>query len=525
LSEDSEGSGAASSAESKSTGARGKTAGADSVPGDNMPDDGTPPDGMTADGTPASDEGTGTRPVPKPRAGQPPEGEDDEHAELERLRAEVRDLRGDSGAGGSPAEPDQAVRRKGRWRAPVSALLIVLGCVLAPVSVLGVWAANQVSDTNRYVANMAPLISDPAIQHALSARITTEITSRLDVQSTVTQAAAQAQANNMTRLATLLHTFAGQIASGVNSAVATAVARVVASPEMATVWTQANRVAHQGIVRVLSGQGGGAVNVVNGQVVLSLGPLITQAKEQLSARGLTAVDKLPTINATYPLFAAPNLEKAQQGYRLITTLRWLLPFLSLALLALGVYVARRHRRALIGAALGLSASMLVLGIALTIARVIYLNSIPSTMSSDAAAALYDTLIRFIRQGLRVILVVGLIIAAAAFLTGPSAIAVRSRHGAKSGIDWLRTRGERAGVHTGPVGEWTGAHKGVLRAGAVALFALIFVFWGHPTVAVVIWLAVLLLVVLGLIELIGGGRSAGSPQAGPPRAGPPAAAQR
>ena len=37
---------------------------------------------------------------------------------------------------------------------------------------------------------------------------------------------------------------------------------------------------------------------------------------------------------------------------------------------------------------------------------------------------------------------------------------------------------------------------------MALFALIFVFWGQPTALVVILLVVLLLVVLGLIELIG-----------------------
>jgi hypothetical protein len=42
----------------------------------------------------------------------------------------------------------------------------------------------------------------------------------------------------------------------------------------------------------------------------------------------------------------------------------------------------------------------------------------------------------------------------------------------------------------------------LRIGAVALAALIFVFWGQPTALVVIVLAVLLVVVLGLIERIG-----------------------
>ena len=37
---------------------------------------------------------------------------------------------------------------------------------------------------------------------------------------------------------------------------------------------------------------------------------------------------------------------------------------------------------------------------------------------------------------------------------------------------------------------------------MALAALLFVFWGRPTVLVVILIAVLLLAVLGLIELIG-----------------------
>ncbi len=58
------------------------------------------------------------------------------------------------------------------------------------------------------------------------------------------------------------------------------------------------------------------------------------------------------------------------------------------------------------------------------------------------------------------------------------------------------------MSTGPVGEWTYTHRRALRVSAVALAALIFVFWGRPTAAVVILIAVLLLVVLGLIELIG-----------------------
>jgi hypothetical protein len=439
--------------------------------------------------------------VPGPRQ---PESADDEHAELERLRAEVRELREqapgqENGQGGQARRP-----ARDRWRAVVAAVAITLGCILAPVSVLGVWAANQVSNTDRYVANMAPLIDQPPIQQALSAKITAQITSRLDVPALTASASTQLAQANLPRLSQLLTNFSGAISNGVDSLVSSTTARVVASPAMARLWVTANRVAHTGIVRVLSGQGGGSVDVVNNQVVLQLGPLIAQVKQTLIAQGLTIADKIPTVNATFPLFEAPNLAKAQQGYRLITTLRWVLPFVSLALLAAGIWVARRHRRALLGAALGFSASMLVLAAALAIARGIYLNSVPqSVLPSAAAAALYDTLVRFIKEGLRVLLVVGLVVAAAAFLTGPSTAAVRTRHAVASGIGWVRARAEGHGVHTGPVGDWTRAHKTLLRVGVVAVAVLIFVFWGQPTVAVVIWLVVLLLVALGIIELLGG----------------------
>ena len=140
----------------------------------------------------------------------------------------------------------------------------------------------------------------------------------------------------------------------------------------------------------------------------------------------------------------------------------------------------------------------------------YLNSVPASVPADAAAALFDTLVRFIRTALRTLLLVGLVVAAGAFFTGPSVTAVRTRSALASGLGWLRSSGEHAGLSTGPVGTWTYAHRTGLRVGAVALAALVFVFWGQPTEVVVILIAILLLVVLGLIELIGRPAAAGHP---------------
>jgi hypothetical protein len=348
-----------------------------------------------------------------------------------------------------------------------------------------------------------PLIHDPAIQNVLTDKITAQITSQLNLTGTINQASAQLNDRGLTRISSLLDSFGPQIASAVTGFIHSTVHRVISSPAVAKIWVQVNTAAHRAVVTVLSGQGNGAISTSNGQIVLNLGPFITVVQQDLIDHGFSLASNIPSISPTVALFQADDLGKAQAGYRLITTLKIVLPIVAVALLAAGVYAARRRRLALIGATLGLAASMLVLAIGLLIARSIYLNSVPpSVLPGDAAAAAFDAMVYFIKVGLRVVLAVALVVAIGAFITGPSHAAIQARSVLKSGVGWVRNFGERRGVSTGPVGEWTYAHRRGLRIGAVALFALIFVFWGHPTGVVVIVLVVLLLLVLGVIELIG-----------------------
>ena len=417
-----------------------------------------------------------------------------EREELEQLRAEVAQLQDQ--VTGKPR------RRRIGWRGPVATLLIVLGCLLAPISVLGIWTANQVSSTDRYVTTIEPLIHEPAIQNALTDKITIQITKHLNVVGYADQAAS-ALSSKFPRVSTLIRTFAPSLASAIAGFIHTQVHKIVTSPQVANLWIQVNRTAHAQLVKVLSGQGNSAISTSNGQVILDLGPFINVIKQDLVKRGFTLVSKRPPIHPTIALFSSKTLVQAQTLYRLITTLKWVLPFLSLLLIALGVYVARNHRRALIGAGLGFAGSMVVLGGLLAVFRGVYINSVPNSLiPSDAAAAAFDTMVRFIKEGLRVLLVVGLVVAAGAFFTGPSVTAVRTRGAFVSGLGWLRASGEHAGLRTGPVGQWTYAHRVGLRVGAAALVAIILLFWGQPSGLTVLFLAIVLLVLLGLIELIG-----------------------
>jgi hypothetical protein len=279
-----------------------------------------------------------------PAAGPEAEGSGpspEEQAEIERLRAEVAELR--------TRQEAPPPRRRGRWRAPVATVLIVLGCILAPISLLGVWSANQVSDTARYVENVEPLVHDPAVQNALTDKITNAITTQVNVTGYANQAAAALTEKGLPRVGTLLHNFAPQLNSAFTNFVHTQVHKVVTSQRFAQLWVQANTRIHAQVVKVLSGEGSSSVSIKNGQVVLNLGPFITLVKQDLASRGLSIVSKLPAINPTFTLFSAKYLVKAQGGYRAVNDFKIVAPILVVLLLAAGVYVARRHRRALIGA--------------------------------------------------------------------------------------------------------------------------------------------------------------------------------
>jgi hypothetical protein len=433
----------------------------------------------------------------------------DERAELERLRSENAALRAQAGRGGAADQdtvrlPSGRSAARQRWRTVVAALLIVVACVLAPLSAVAIWTRNQVTNTDRYVATVSPLASDPAIQKAIADQITAQVFTYIDIKGLTTQALDALSSRGLSpQVASQLEAFSVPIANGVQSFTRDQVGKIVASDAFTNAWIQANRTAHAELVKALTGEGGGAVTVENDTVSVNLAAFIQTVKAQLVASGFTLAERIPEVNASFVLFQSKDITRVRSGFNLLNTLGIWLPILAIVLLVLGVYVAKDHRRALVGAAVGVAVSMVVLALALAVFRSIYLDAVPATvLPHDAAAVLYDTIVRFLRLGLRTILVLALVVAAGAFLTGRSVTAVRTREGLGRAIGWLQGGAEQAGFSTGPVGAWVYERKRALRIGAVTLAALVLVFWGRPTGKVVLGLTVALLVILALIEFLG-----------------------
>jgi hypothetical protein len=346
----------------------------------------------------------------------------------------------------SRPDSDEQVSSGRRWRAPLAAVLVVLGCLLAPIAIVGIWAGNEISDTGRYVENVTPLASDPVIQSAVANRVTTAIVQRVDMAAIVDQAVAALEGRGLpASVGAELEALSGPLASGLQSFIHDQAVKVTQSDAFKKAWVAGNKAAHPHLKAILSGNGSAMLKVQGDSVSVDLGPVVSIVKQRLIASGMSLASAVPEVHPTLQLFQSEDLVKAQTAYTWLTRLKWILPVLSLLLVAAGVYVAKDRRRALIGAGLGLAIAMLALGVALAAGRTVIMNQASDNGLTPAVVGdVFDTLVRFLRDGLRALLVVALMVTAGAFLTGPSTAATAIRSTLKRAIASLRASGGSAG---------------------------------------------------------------------------------
>src|SRR4051794_23613667 len=83
-----------------------------------------------------------------------------------RLQAENSTLREQLEAHPSAVEDQKGSSRRSRGRGwtVLAAVLIVLGCLMAPLAVVTGWAKSTLTDTDAFVATYAPLARNPEVQ-------------------------------------------------------------------------------------------------------------------------------------------------------------------------------------------------------------------------------------------------------------------------------------------------------------------------------------------------------------------------
>ncbi|MGF1429864.1 hypothetical protein [Kitasatospora sp. LaBMicrA B282] len=432
---------------------------------------------------------------PEPDPGPAP----DEAAELAALRRRVAELEAASG----PPAP-----RHHRLRSTGAVLLIVLASVLSLLAVLAVWLSDEVTDTDRFVATMAPLARDPQVQSAVSDRVSKAVLEQIDVPAVVNQLAqAAAQPGVPPQAAALIGSLSGPIGNGLTALVGGAADSVVSSDAFADVWTGALRTGHAALVKALTGQGGGAVQLTDDQVTIDVGPAVDRVKTQLVDSGFTLAGRIPTVHTQFTVFASPDLAKVRSGFRLLQLLGVWVPVVAALVAAAGVLLAANRRRALCGAALGVAAAMLVLGVALAVFRSFFLDHLPAGVSSGAAGAVYDALVHYLRNAVRSVGALAVLVALGAFFVGPSRAARTVRSACGTAIAGVRSVAESAGFRAGPVGPFVARFKRLIGIVILLGASAVFLAWDDPTGVVVFWFAVVILALFGVREFLAPGPGA------------------
>ncbi|MFF3492600.1 hypothetical protein ACFYWS_14730 [Streptomyces sp. NPDC002795] len=409
-----------------------------------------------------------------------------EQTELARLRGRVAELEAERGG------------RRHRGRSFLAVVLIVIGCILAPLGLVASWAADTVGDTDRYVGTVAPLASDPDIQNAVATRATNEIMSRIDLKSLLSEVPTDDRPLVEKSLGKLGDSLEGAVRSFVHDKAQ----GVVSSDAFENIWEQTNRKAHSSLKKALTGSGDGSVKVEGDTVTLDIGPLVDQVKQRLVDSGLTVAERIPEVHTDFTLVTNDNIGKVKTYLRLLQVMGNWLPVLALVLVAAGVLLSVRRRRSLVATALAVAVSCGLLGIGLRVFRVIYLDRLPAGVSQDAAAAVYDTMTHSMFTMVRMVVALGVVVALGAWLTGRGRRAGLVRGLWISGIDAARLTADRAGFRTGPVGPFVRRYRTwivwILIAGAL----LVYLLWSYPTGWVVVGIVLCLLFLLAVVEFLG-----------------------
>jgi len=276
----------------------------------------------------------------------------------------------------------------------------------------------------------------------------------------------------------------------------------VTSPQFEEFWVNANRTAHTAVQALLTGKESDLVSTNNGAIIIDLGQVLEMVKQRLVDAGFTAAQRVPQVSIPYTVAQVDALPKLQRATSLLNTLAWLLPLLALVIGALAVFTAPDHRRGLL-VTMTVFAVMLLLALgALALARERVLSNLPDTVRSPQAAAdLWDTVIRFLIDGFKTLIVVCLVVILTTLLAGPS----RAAHAIRRGLNYLLDAAAnglgRIGLTLGFVPSVLAHNRVAIRVGLVVVAVMSLIIWRRPGIEGTIGVTLITLAVLAIIEIL------------------------
>jgi hypothetical protein len=213
--------------------------------------------------------------------------------------------------------------------------------ILLFVSSLTVWSKRQLLDDQAWADSSTQLLANDEVRGAIAQKLSDGLFARIDVEAQLRERLPpQAQGAAPVLAATLENTVGPAAAD-----------RLLQRPRVQTLWQNANKRAHAGVLKVLEGKDLGNnenVSTAKGEVTLDLRPAIKRLATRLGVEDKLKANADPNAGQVV-IMKSDQLGAAQTAVKILKALSSLLLIAVFALYALSIYLASGRRRLLLGA--------------------------------------------------------------------------------------------------------------------------------------------------------------------------------
>ena len=403
-------------------------------------------------------------------------------------------------------------KRPSRLRRILVGLLVFLSCLAVVVTGLTIWAHYTVMNTDGYMNLVGPIGKDPEAIKNLSGYVGEQAVIAADLQQRVTDA-----------LPEQAQFFAGPITSAVAEFITKGARKVLSTPQAYDLWLRINRLAHERIVALLRGESTNAY-VSGSDVKLNLLPLVSQVLVWVDERlpgGLSSRFSPPVIDPeTDPteavqqvanwsgrplpsdfgqvtLLQSDALGPAQAAVKWFDRLVWILPLVTLGLIALTIWLSRRRARTAIALGIGAAIAIILTRVIIKRASIALTDKLEEGGGLSVAKDVVNASLGPLTTITIWIVVIGVVAAILVWFLGRrdlrnAAVAVGKR--AVSGTGDVK-------IPDSPVTSWVGNHVLGVRWGVlvVGLLVLALFAWSWLWIFLIVIIVLLFEAVLSLIS--------------------------
>jgi hypothetical protein len=302
-----------------------------------------------------------------------------------------------------------------RGRRRLIRALVVLGSVLAFLSVFAIWTERQALDTEDWVDTSGKLIQNQKIREAVANYLVDQLYENVNVEKELKDL-----------LPGETKELAGPVSGGLRQVAGTGAEAILKSSTAQSLWQEANRTAHEQLLEVLE-EKEGTVSTAEGKVSLNLGSLVTNLANQVGI-GENLAEKLPPDAGQITILRSDQLKTAQDIVVAVKGLALLLSLLTFLCFGLAIYLAREGRWVtVLLCGVGLISAGFAVVVARQVAGGIVVNQLVDEQSvKPAAEAAWSIGTSLMTSIATTVIVVGVFFCVAGWLASPTGSARSSR---------------------------------------------------------------------------------------------------